>query len=224
MPHQRWFWIYSTEHTCNTWCLQINCTSLFLLSQDIESNGEQYEDNPTWAQLSRLNRRHFLKERRLTGDKLQTLATLKLIFYCRFKYQDLYFSRQHQELKKINYVFNEDIFNHFKGEALKISSWCQQCPEQRPSPVAPTPSTRRQWVWSARRRTTWTSRARRCWSSAQRRPGSRPSCSWGNQGTTTHNLDYSRLYDKSWWFQAWCYCWIQGSTKVQNIFYQIQHI
>ena len=38
--------------------------------------------------------------------------------YCRFKYQDLYFSRQHQELKKINYVFNEDIFNHFKGEAI----------------------------------------------------------------------------------------------------------
>ena len=108
----------SNRTYCNTWCLQVNCTSLFLLSQDIESNGEQYEDNPTWAQLSRLSRRHFLKERRLTGDILQTLATLKLIFYCRFKYQDLYFSRQHQELKKINYVFNEDIFNHFKGEPL----------------------------------------------------------------------------------------------------------
>ena len=122
MLHQRWFWLNPTEHACNTWCVQINCTSLFLLSQDIESNGEQYEDNPTWAQLSRLNRRHFLKERRLTGDKLQTLATLKLIFYCRFKYQDLYFSRQHQELKKINYVFNEDIFNHFKGEPVTVTS------------------------------------------------------------------------------------------------------
>ena len=50
-------------------CVQIDCIYLFLLSQDLDRNGEQYDESndekPNWAQLSRLDRRHFLKQSHL---------------------------------------------------------------------------------------------------------------------------------------------------------------